>query len=190
MEEQKTEDPVQVTEVEDAEADKAFAEAQEEDDKTNAERMADALDPDAAAEAPPEWAVVPEGLKLPEEGSQIAFIRIPARWTRSPSKGDRVCICWPIGETEERLAYARSRGDMVRSMTELAKATIRAVDGHRADWSGNMAKPGSITTFWSDIGPKGRSMIRNYYVRTHTVTDEEALDFFSKHFVSVTVQRG
>lgn len=185
-EEAKPEDPVKVQELEDEEAARAF----EEDASSSGERMADAVAPDASVTEPPDWAVVPQGLKLPEEGSQIAFIRIPARWTRSPSKGDRVCICWPIGETEERLAYQRSRGDAIRSVSELSKATIRAIDGHRADWSGNMNKPGSVTTFWSDIGPKGRSMIRNYYVRTHTVTDDEALDFFSQHFVSVTVQRG
>ncbi len=179
------EDPVKVQEIEEEEAAKAF----DEDNQTNGERMAEAVDPEAAATAPPEWAVVPDGLKLPDEGSQIAFIRIPAKWTRRPANGDRVCICWPIGETEERMAYTRARGDMVRSVTELSKATIRAIDGHKTDWSGNMAKAGSITTFWSEIGPKGRSMIRNYYVRTHTVTDDEALDFFSQHFVSVTVQR-
>lgn len=177
---------VKVRELEEDEAAKAF----DEDATTNGERMAEAMDPDAASTEPPDWAVVPPGLKLPEEGSQIAFIRIPARWTRTPTKGDRVCICWPIGETEERLAYNRSRGDAVRSVSELSKATIRAIDGQKADWSGNMNKPGSVTTFWNDIGPKGRSMIRNYYVRTHTVTDEESVDFFSQHFVSVTVQRG
>ncbi len=175
----------QAVEIDEEEAAKVF----DEDDQTNQSRMQAAVDPEASATEPPEWAVVPDGMKLPEAGSQIAFVRIPAKWTRTPSKGDRMCICWPIGETEERLAYQRARGDQIRSLTELAKASIRAIDGCRTDWSGNMNKPGSITSFWSDIGPKGRSMIRNYYVRTHTVTDEEALDFFSQHFVSVTVQR-
>lgn len=181
-----TEDPVKVEELEDEEAAKVF----DEEHQSNQSRMADALDPEQASTQPPEWAVTPDGLKLPDEGSQIAFIRIPAKWTRTPGKGDRVCICWPIGETEERLAYQRARGDMVRSVSELAKSSIRAIDGHKTDWSGNMNKPGSITSFWNDIGAKGRGMIRNYYIKTHTVTDEEALDFFSQHFVSVTVQRG
>jgi hypothetical protein len=186
VENEETSEEVKVQELEDEEADRAL----DEDKQSNFERMENALSPDAAATAPPEWATVPAGLKLPEEGSQIVFIRIPARWTRTPAKGDRVCICWPIGETEERLAYQRSRGDQVRSVSELAKATIRAIDGVKADWSGTMSKQGSVTSFWTDIGPKGRAMLRNYYVRTHSVTEEEALDFFSQHFVSVTVQKG
>ncbi len=175
--------------VEEIDEDQAAAEMAEADEMSARERMEEALDPEAATSEPPEWAAVPQGLKLPEEGSQIAFIRIPAAWTRTPSKGDRTCVVWPIGETEERLAYQRARGDMNRSITELAKAAVRAIDGHRTDWSGKLTSPGSMSAFWSEIGPKGRAMVRNWYLRTHTVTDEEALDFFSNHFVSVTVRR-
>lgn len=139
------------------------------------------------ANAIPEWAAIPKGVKMPNKGCSVAFMRIPAKWTTDPSKGDRWCCCWMLGETDERLAYQRSRGDMQRSVSELAKATIRVIDGHKADWSGVSTKPGAVSEFWSAIGPKGRQVIRNYYVRTHTVTDEEALDFFSNHFVNVTV---
>lgn len=142
--------------------------------------------PDATSSVP-EWANIPKGLKLPRPGCSVAFMRIPAAWTTDPAKGDRWCACWQIGETEERLAYQRSRNDMQRSVNELSKATIRIVDGHKADWSGVATKPGSVSEFWSAIGPKGRHMIRNYYVRTHTVSDEEVLDFFSNHFVNMTV---
>jgi hypothetical protein len=182
---EETKEP-EVRELEEEEAAKAFAE----DAQSAGDRMSAAIDPEAAATEPPDWAVVPEGLRLPEEGSQIAFIRIPAKWTTTPARGDRVCVVWPIGETEERLAYARARGDVVRSVSELSKAAIRAIDGNKADWSGNMAKPGSVTSFWTQIGPKGRQMVRNWYVRTHTVTDDEALSFFSQHFACVTVRRG
>jgi hypothetical protein len=175
---------VKSEELDDEAADRAF----EEDDAATQDRMAEAM-ADAATE-PPDWAAVPPNLAMPEEGSQIAFVRIPAKWTRRPAGGDRTCILWPIGETEERLAYARSRGDIVRSISELSKSAIRAVDGHKANWDGNLKKPGSVTEFWSAIGPKGRSMIRNWYVKTHNVTDEEALDFFSQHFVTVTVRKG
>lgn len=188
MEENKQETPDPVT-VEELDEDQAAHELAEQDEQGVAARMTAALDPEEVGEAP-EWAVVPTGLKLPEEGTVIAHVRIPAKWTRNPGKGDRTCILWPIGETEERLAYQRSRGDMQRSISELSKAAIRAVDGHKADWSGNMAKPGSIMSFWSEIGPKGRAMIRNWYLRTHSVTDEEALDFFSNHFAATTVRRG
>ena len=143
-------------------------------------------EPTQDANAMPEWASIPKGVKMPRPGCSVAFIRIPSAWTTDPAKGDRWCACWQIGETEERLAYQRSRNDMQRSVNELAKATIRIVDGHKADWSGT-PKAGSVSEFWSSIGPKGRAMIRNYYVRTHTVSDEEVLDFFSNHFVNMTV---
>lgn len=185
----KPEDPVKVEELEERAAEQAFAEASAESEASTASRMEEAIDPEQAATQPPDWAAVPPLLKMPSEGSQVAFIRIPAVWTRTPARGDRVCICWPINETEERLAHTRARGDAMRSLTELAKATIRAVDGEKADWSGVGSKKGSVSAFWTDIGPKGRAVIRTWYVRTHTVTDEEALDFFSKHFVNVTVQR-
>jgi hypothetical protein len=178
----------EVTMTEIDEDDQAAAQVLEEDAEGVASSMEAALDPEAAADAPPEWATVPAGVKLPGEGSQIAFLRVPAKWTKTPAKGDRTCILWPIGETEEKLAYQRARGDMVRSVSELSKACLRAVDGAKADWGGDLRKPGSVAAFWSDIGPKGRAMIRNYYIKTHTVSDEEALDFFSNHFVSVTVR--
>jgi hypothetical protein len=142
--------------------------------------------PEQSANAAPPWAAMPPNVKLPRQGCSVAFIRIPAAWTSNPSAGDRWCCCWAIGETEEKLAYTRSRNDMQRALVELAKATIRVVDGARADWSGKPG-PGSVQEFWTAIGPKGRHMIRNYYVRTHTVTDEEVLDFFTNHFVNVTV---
>lgn len=140
-----------------------------------------------AGDSVPPWASIPKGVKMPKPGCSVAFIRIPAAWTMDPGRGDRWCACWMIGETEERLAYQRSRGDMQRSVNELAKATIRIIDGQKADWSGVATKAGSVSEFWSAIGPKGRHMIRNYYVRTHTVSDEEVLDFFSNHFVNMTV---
>ncbi len=135
----------------------------------------------------PGWATLPPGLKMPHQGVQVAFLRIPAKWTTNPSRGDRWCVCWPIGEMEERLAYSRSRGDMARSVGEMTKATIRVIDGKKADWSGEQTKPGSVAEFWNSIGPKGRQVVRNYYVRTHTVSEEEALDFFAKHYAHMTV---
>ncbi len=149
--------------------------------------VAEVPDMDATTTEQPEWAVLPSTVKLPHKGTQVAFIQIPANWTTNPTRGDRWCACWPLGETEERLAYQRARGDSIRTVSELAKQTIRVVDGAKADWSAIPNKLGSVVEFWSSIGPKGRQMIRNYYVRTHTVAQEEVLDFFSKHFVSMTV---
>ncbi len=145
---------------------------------------------EAKEEAPgeiPEWAVVPKDVKMPPQGASVAFIRIRAAWTTNPAKGDRWCMVAAIGETEEKLAYSRARGDQIRSVAELAKACIRVVDGYKADWSGVGSKKGSVSEFWASIGGKGRQLLRNYYVRTHTVSEEEALDFFAKDFVNVTV---
>jgi len=135
----------------------------------------------------PDWAVMPPGVNMPSDGTQIGFLRIPAKWTLTPTKGDRLAVVWPLSETDEKLAYARARGDMVRSVSELSKQSIRACDGRKARWDG---KPGDVPTFWNEIGAKGRQMIRNYYIKTHSVSDEESLDFFSNHFAVVTAQRG
>lgn len=135
----------------------------------------------------PDWAQIPPGMKLPRQGNTVAFLRIQAAWTTDPGSGrDRWCLVWAIGETEETLAYKRARGDAHRSVTELSKACIRAVDGVRVRWDGKPG-PGDINEFWASIGAKGRQMVRNYYMKTHSVTDEEALDFFSNHFVNMTV---
>jgi len=135
------------------------------------------------SEGKPEWADIPEGLKLPI-GESIAFIRIPGKWLRG--KGDRVCIVWPITELEERTAYARARGDSVRAVSELSKVCIRAIDGVKADWTGDASHPGNVNKFWDAIGPRGRLMIRNYYVQTHTVNTEDQADFFVNHFCVMT----
>lgn len=135
----------------------------------------------------PEWAKVPDTVKMPPPGASVGFIRIPANWTMNPSLGARWCMCTMITETEERLAYQRARGDQIRAIAELAKATIRCVDGHKANWDQDMSKAGSVARFWSSIGPKGRQAIRNFYTRTHTISEPEALDFFANHFAYVTV---
>jgi hypothetical protein len=113
-------------------------------------------------------------------------MRIPAAWTTDPARGDRWCCCWALTERDEIQAYQRARGDSIRSVSELSKATIRVIDGAKADWS-QTRKAGCVAEFWAAIGPKGRMIVRNYYQRTHMVTEGEASDFFSKHFATVTV---
>jgi hypothetical protein len=176
------ESPVKVEELDEAAEAAAFDE-----NADDVQEVEDAPEKPSEDGEVPEWAVIPSGVKMPAQGASVAFIRIRAKWTTNPTKGDRWCMCAAIGEMEEKLAYTRSRGDQMRTVAELAKATIRVVDGYKADWSGVGTKKGSVSEFWSSIGSKGRHMIRNYYVRTHTVTEEEALDFFAKDFVNVTV---
>jgi len=160
-------------------------------DEAQAEQALQGDDPanpyEASGTDMPEWATIPVGMKMPKKGRSVAFLRIRADWTDEPDKGDRWCMCWSLTEADERLAYARSRGDAQRSLGELAKQAIRVVDGHRADWSGKMNAPGAVNVFWNEIGAKGRMLVRNYYLQTHSLTNEEQIDFFANHFVNVTV---
>ncbi len=130
----------------------------------------------------PEWVLpMPAEVKLPKAGRQIVYMRFPAKWCEDPSLGDHQCILWSLSERDEVQAYTRARGDQNRAMQELSKGCIRVLDGIAADWGGNNPA-GSVNTFWNMIGPKGRSMVRNYYGKTHLVDPDEALDFFSNHF--------
>lgn len=134
----------------------------------------------------PDWGIVPPNLKLPPSGVVMAFLRIPSKLTMNPSKGDRQCIVWPLDEVEETRAHKRARGERPLAVQELAKGCVRAVDGAAVEWGMGAA---NLMTFWKEIGPKGRALVINYYMKQHVVDEEEALDFFSNHFAAVTVQR-
>lgn len=188
-------DEIKVKELTDEEAERALSDDPELAATAAAEALAEtledaAVDPDAGdAEGPPDWAAMPADVKLPPPGMKVAYLRIPAAMTANPFYGDLWCACWPISETEEIIAHARSRGNPQRAISEMAKQTIRVVNGNKADWSGK--KPAaSVARFWAMIGPKGRQLVRNYYMRTHMVTDEEGALFFGQHFVTVTVSAG
>ena len=66
----------------------------------------------------------------------------------------------------------------IRLYEEMAKRTIRVVDGHRADWAGRKTAAGSVVRFWEEIGPKARMFVINQYLQTHTPNAEETADFF------------
>jgi hypothetical protein len=143
-------------------------------------------DPDfgtvAADKPPPAWAIVPEGVVLPN-GWQIWFIQFRAKVTNTPSKGDRYCICWNLSESDEKHAAKRSKGDPMRVIDEMAKQMIRVVDGRPADWGGSRG-PGSVDAWWQEIGGKGRHQLKMLYLKNHTMTTEESSDFF-EHCVAV-----
>jgi hypothetical protein len=125
----------------------------------------------------PAWAVIPDGLKVPQ-GWQLWFVQFRAKLTSTPGKGDRHCVLWNLSEADEKLAAKRAKGDPMRIIDECAKQMIRAVDGAIADWSGNWASPGSIDTFWREIGGKARHKLKELYLKNHTMTTEETADFF------------
>lgn len=129
----------------------------------------------------PDWATLPAGMKTPA-GWQVWFLRFPANLTNNPGKGDRTCILWNLSEADEKLAAKRARGDGLRVIDECAKQMIRAVDGVKADWSG-ASGPGSVASFWSELGGKGRHQIKGLYLRTHTMSPEENAAFFERGVV-------
>lgn len=82
-----------------------------------------------------------------------------------------------LSESEEKIAYKRSGGDSTRAIAELTKMSIRLIDGVKADRTGATG-PGNVNIFWAEIGTKLRQMLQNYYLRTHTLSQEEQTDFF------------
>lgn len=135
---------------------------------------------------PPEWAAVPSDLILPK-GKQIYFIRIKAEWTDRPNEGDRQCIAWNLNVADEDLALKRTRGEQTRVTRECCMMMVRAIDGHKADWTGgNANSPGNVRRWFDIIGPKGRMLLQNVYLRTHSVDTEVALRFFADCFASMS----
>ena len=128
----------------------------------------------------PDWVEFPQGFKIPPH-KQVAFLKFRAKWTERPDKGDRWCMLWSLSDAEEKLAIKRTRGEHARTLAEFSKQMIRLIDGKRVDWSGSadmQATHMNIDRFWDDIGGKCRSLIQNYYVKTHSLDMAEQADFF------------
>jgi hypothetical protein len=132
----------------------------------------------------PEWCPpMPGNLKIPR--GRFAFpMRFREQWTDATWKGDRTCVVWSLSPGDEKLAYARARGDSARGASELAKQMIRVVDGLPAtDVHG---QPGCVDDFWAEIGGKCRQMLIRWYVQTHVLSDREQDDFFENCVAAVT----
>lgn len=129
----------------------------------------------------PDWVELPEDFAFPP-GRKVGFIRLRAAWTERLDLGDRVLVCWTLSESEEKLAYERANGKGYQAVAELSKQTIRVIDGHKANW----ARQGGVSDvhkFWSDLPTKCRQLIETFYLKTHTMTQEESMDFFANCFV-------
>lgn len=133
----------------------------------------------------PEWAVVPKDLR-PPKGRQVIFLRIPARLTDTPLKGERQCIVWTLSDGDEKLAAERCEGKAGRASAEYTKQMIRAVDGNVASWM-KASGPGSLDEFWREIGGKGRNLLMRVYSQLHLADDEELRDFFENCIAVRTV---
>jgi|HubBroStandDraft_5_1064220.scaffolds.fasta_scaffold10497_3 hypothetical protein len=127
-------------------------------------------------DAIPDWAKLPDNFPMPE-GWVVFFVRFRAAWTNTPKKGDRVCVLWNLSEPDEKLAARQARGDGLRLIEEMSKRMIRSIDGLKADWGGAPG-PANVNQFWSEIGGKCRYMLKSLYLKNHTLSTEESLDFF------------
>lgn len=131
----------------------------------------------------PDWVIIPEGFKFPK-GRQVAFMLFRPEITVCQT--ERQCVLWSLSVSDEKLARKRTRGDSQSTFDELAKQTIRLIDGVKVDWTGKASVtkgPGSIDKFYEDIGPQYRQMILNAYHKTHTLSLEQQADFFLNCFV-------
>lgn len=134
--------------------------------------------PNGTPGAIPSWAAgkIPK-MRLPR-GVDVLVIRIPKGWTPLRQKGDRILVLWELSEGDEKMAFGRGQGDAVRATSELAKQTIRAVDGHAADWSGDQAHPGCVDRVWREIGAKGRNHLIRLSSQLNHPSTEQVKDFF------------
>lgn len=135
------------------------------------------VETDPSVEKLPEWVKVPPDLGFPP-GKQVSFLRFRSDWCDMPKDGDQQVIFWNLRASEETRGVARARGDANRLFVELAKETIRSINGHKADWSGRPG-PGNVQAWWENVGSKVRRIVQTYYMKTHQLSGEEIADFFS-----------
>jgi hypothetical protein len=132
----------------------------------------------------PSWALtaLPSDVKLPD-GWLVWTVRLRAKLTNTPGKGDRTCVMWNLDEGDEKRAMKRAKGDHLRVVHECTKQMLRVVDGAAANWSG-MPGAGSVDQFWKEIGGKCRQQLMTIYLKQHTMDEEDLTDFF-EHCVAV-----
>lgn len=138
--------------------------------------------------APPSWVIMPPNLKMPD-GRLITYVRFRASMTDTPNKGERQAILWNLSVADEKYALKRTRGEHLFTMDELTKQMVRAVDGSMADWTGGLGK-GNVGNWFDEIGGKCRQQLKNIYAKAHSLTPEEALDFFTDCLAVRTYQAG
>lgn len=168
----------------------------------------------------PKWARphIPSDLRIPR-GKQVSFVRFKSKWTDAPEKGvmtafphavgsgearkvemreelTRVVVCWPISDAEEKHALKRTRGEQGRTLDEYTKQMLRVVDGMRVDWTGEYGRKENVgqlvgaDMLWKELGPKCTRLLKNLYVKTHNLNDEELADFFVNCLVVTSAVAG
>jgi hypothetical protein len=158
----------------------------EDEPATAAERMAAAIE-GAPAAAVPDWFVPSAGFKAPPN-RRICIMRFRGEWTDAPQKGERQVVCWSLTSKEEELAASRAMGSDQRLINELTMACVRYIDGRRVDWTGTPGAGASAPEFWAEIGSSCRKLLVNYYVKAHTLTVVQQVDFFANCVVFTVSQ--
>lgn len=125
----------------------------------------------------PDWVVLPSDF-APPKGRVLGHLLFRSQFTDYPEKGDRQCTVWNLTSADEKLALRRTRGEAVRTLAELSKQMVRAIDGCKVDWTGRTG-PGNVEIFWDELGARCREQIQNYYIKTHTMSASEQADFFA-----------
>lgn len=143
--------------------------------------------PNATNASIPQWAIRPPDLQIPRY-KKVFYLRFRADMTDTPSKGERQAIIWSNNLADQKLAVMRSNKDPNQMAEQMAKQMIRAVDGHVADWTGELGA-GNIDIWWDAIGPKCRSILDRLFVQMHVATKEDLADFF-ENCVEVRLQGG
>jgi len=130
--------------------------------------------------AMPSWAqaAIPAGLQIPRGRTVIVF-RFLREWTDDKVQ-DRTCVLWNLSVGDEKLANQRGGDNSNNVLMELSKQMIRAIDGAKIDYTGR-DKSVDINAWWNVIGRKCRSLIVSAFVRNHSLTTAEKIDFLAHH---------
>lgn len=141
-------------------------------------KLAQAMNPKSAmVQGAPPWANVPADIIIPR-GVEVAYMKIPLR---DPEGAETQIVLWELGVRDERMARARTQGDMgTRLVDEMAKQMIRVVDGVSISW----ANPLIVEKTWESIGSKYRNLLVAWYLKAHQLEDEERVDFFANRVVA------
>ncbi len=144
------------------------------------------LAPDEGADSLPAWAqqAIPQGLEVPM-GRTLVVMRFRAEWTDARHLGDRTCVVWNLSVGDEKLANSRAGDNVFSNTMEMAKQMIRAIDGAVIDYSGK-TRGASVDHFWNEIGKKCRGMVISHFVRAHSLTLAEKMDFLARCLVART----
>jgi hypothetical protein len=142
--------------------------------------------PRGSRDALPAWAAmaIPADMEVPP-GRTLAIMRFRTEWTDRADKGDRTCVLWNLSVGDEKLANQRGGDNVFTNTMEMAKQMVRAIDGLRVDYTGKVPAA-QLDPWWDDIGKKCRGMIINHFIRAHSLTTSEKMDFLAVCLVART----